>query len=117
MKKGDLHDFLQRRDNAKSKRTHNDREFWVKADPKTDAWMLATGKVRDVFDVDSFVQRHGNIVPALQRLRKALNVLVLESRCPVKKALNNAQGTAERVEEPEIPSQTYWTTFKSWFRK
>ena len=76
VKKAHVHTFLQRRDNAYSKRTHNDRQFWIKADPDIDAWMLATGKVRDIFDLNSFVERHNNILPALQRLRQNMNVRV-----------------------------------------
>ena len=117
VKKAHVHTFLQRRDNANSKRTHSDRQFWIKADPDIDAWMLATGNVREVFDLNSFVERHNNILPALQHLRRNMNVRVLESRCPVKKALDNPHGTAEEVNQQEIPSQTYWTTFKSWFSK
>ena len=78
--------------------THNDRQFRLKADPKIDAYMWATGNVRDVFNLNSFVERHNNILPALQRMRK--------------KALDNVQGTSEQVHEPEMPSQTCWTSFR-----
>jgi hypothetical protein len=88
LKKGHLHSFLQRRDRAQSRQTHADRQFWEKADPEIDAWMLATGRVREVFNIEHFVKRHPDIFPALQRLRKDLNVLVLQSRCPVNRALN-----------------------------
>ena len=117
VKKAHVHAFLQQSDNAYSKRTHNNRQFWIKADPDIDAWMLATGKVRDIFDLNSFVERHNNILPALQCLRQNMNVRVLESRCPVKKALDNRKGTGEEVNQQEVPLQTYWTTFKSWFSK
>jgi cobalamin biosynthesis protein CobT len=40
LKKGHLHSFLQRRDRAQSRQTHADCQFWEKADPKIDAWML-----------------------------------------------------------------------------
>ena len=86
LKKGHLHSFIERKDWAQSKRTHADRQFWEKADPEIDAWMLATGRVREVFNIDNFVKRHPDILPALQQLRKDLNVLVLQSRCPVNRA-------------------------------
>jgi hypothetical protein len=87
LRKGNLHSFLQRRDRAQSRQTHADRQFWEKADPEIDAWMLATGRVREVFNIENFVKRHPDIFPAPQRLRKDLNVLVLQSRRPVNSIL------------------------------
>ena len=49
LRKSHLHSFLQRRDRAQSRQTNADRQFWEKADPEIDAWMLATGRVREVF--------------------------------------------------------------------
>ena len=119
LEKGHVHSFLQRRDNAKTKRTHKDRQFWEKADPEIDAWMLATGNVREVFDLKSFVKRHRDIFPKLQELRKTMNVLVLQSRCPVKEALDNVDKdtTDTTPAAAQVPSQTFWTTFKSWITK
>jgi hypothetical protein len=117
LKKGHLHSFIERKDRAQSKRTHADRQFWEKADPEIDAWMLPTGRVREVFNIDNFVKRHPDILPALQQLRKDLNVLVLPSRCPVNRALNANTNNDEQREGPQLSSQTFWTTFKSWIGK
>ena len=118
LKKGHVHSFLQRRDNAKTKHTHKDRQFWEKADPEIDAWMLATGNVREVFDLKSFVKRHPNIFPKFQELRKTMNVLVLESRCPVKQALHNVdKDNTDTTVASQLSSQTLWTTFRSWISK
>ena len=117
LKKGHLHSFIERKDRAQSKRTHADRQFWEKADPEIDAWVLATGRVREVFNIDNFVKRHPDILPALQQLRKDLNVLVLPSLCPVNRALNANTNNDEQREGPQLSSQTFWTTFKSWIGK
>ena len=83
IEKGDLHTFTERRSRAEKKRTKLEKEFWTKPDPTIDAWMLVTGRKREVFDISSFVQRHRDIVPDLRRLRKVVNVHVLTTRCPV----------------------------------
>ena len=106
LQKGDLYTFRERRCRANLKRNKEEREFWTKADPTIDAWMLVTGRKREVFDVSSFVQQHRDILPELKQVRNVVSVLILPSRCPVTKALNDL--------EPEIPSQSYWTTLKSW---
>ena len=81
-------------------------------------WMLVTGRKREVFDVSSFVQQHRDILPELKQVRNVVSVLILPSRCPVTKALNDLErherGKNPPPEEPEIPSQSYWTTLKSW---
>ena len=92
-------------------------QYQQKADPELDAWMLVTGKLRQVFDLNAFIKRHADIFVPLQQLRKKLNVLVLESRCPVNKALDSARNKAQTgnaTERPEVQSQTFWTTVKSW---
>ena len=118
IEKGDLHTFTERRSRAEKKRTKLEKEFWTKPDPTIDAWMLVTGRKRDVFDMSCFVQRHRDIVPDLQRLRKVVNVLVLTTRCPVIAAVDDLEKRerGEPTPEPrlEVPSQSYWTTFKSW---
>ena len=103
LQKGHLHSFKQRRDWAESTRTHSDRQFWEKADPELDAWMLVTGKLRQVFNLNAFVERHVDIFVPLQQLRKKLNVLVLESRCHVKKALDSARNKARTGNAIERP--------------
>ncbi len=129
--KAELHSFTTRRDRAQLKRTETDKEFWMRVDPNIDAWMLVTGRKRDVFHINSFVQLNRDIVTEVQHtckavnvLRKAINVLrkafnVLTSRCPLNKALQHIE-RSERAEEEdeqpqvEVPSQSYWTTFKNW---
>ena len=84
-----------------------------------DAWMLATGRKRDVFDIDAFVKREPNIIPDLQRLRKTLNVRVIADRCPVTVAISkrtNPEADEAKNDGPQLSSQSYWTTFKSWWR-
>ena len=118
--KAELHSFTTRRDRAQLKKTETDKQFWTRADPNIDAWMLLTGRNRDVFDINSFVQLNRDIVTEVQHTRKAVNVLVLTSRCPLNKALQRIE-RSERAEEEdeqqpqlEVPSQSYWTTFKNW---
>ena len=67
LQKGDLYTFRERRFRGKLKRNKEEREFWTKADPTIDAWMLLTGRKRDVFDVSSFVQQHRDILPELKK--------------------------------------------------
>ena len=62
-----------------------------------------TGKLRQVFDLNAFIKRHSDIFVPLQQLRKKLNVLVLESRCPVKKALDSARNKAQTGNATERP--------------
>ena len=116
--KADLHSFSERRTRAEKRRTKQEQEFWTKPDPTIDAWMLVTGRKREVFDISSFVKRHRDIVPKLRELRKVVNVLVLTTRCPVVAALETVErrerGEATPEQRLEVPSQSYWTTFKSW---
>ena len=51
--KADLYAFTERRCRAENKSTKEEREFWTKADPNIDAWMLVTGRKQDVFDISS----------------------------------------------------------------
>ena len=97
----------------------HERAFWVKADPDIDAWMLATGRKRDVFDIDAFGKREPDIIPDLQRLRKTLNVRVISDRCPVTVTISkrtNPEADEAKNDCPQLSSQSYWTTFKSWWR-
>ena len=110
LQKGGLYTFRERRCRANLKRNKEEREFWTR--------MLVTGRKREVFDVSSFVQQHRDILPELKQVRNVVSVLILPSRCPVTKALNDLErherGENPPSEEPEIPSQSYWTTLKSW---
>ena len=83
LQKGDVHFFTERVRQAKLMSDFRERNFWTKADPVIDAWTLATGRKRDIFDIKAFVDHEPDILPHLTRLRKKLNVMVLTSRCPV----------------------------------
>ena len=98
-------------------RTKKDRDFWTIAAPNIDAWMLLIGRNREAFNLSLFVTKYPNIASALKRLRKIANVLVLPSGRPVLRAIEeNSRGEddEETHEESEVPSQSYWTTIKSW---
>lgn len=117
--RADVHTFRERMIRARRMRTAEERNFWTKADPTLDAWMLVFGQKREVFDVDALVARHPNIYNHLQRARKAANVRVMQDSCPVfesrKRKLLEEQGKEEEEEErPQVPSTSYWTTIKKW---
>ena len=118
LQKGHVHSFIERWRQAKLKRDFDEIAFWTKADPEIDAWMLATGRLREVFNLDTFVEQHPDIVPHLEQLRKTLNVRVLASRCPVVEALRKrANPDEQRTDDaPQLSSQTFWTTIKKWLR-
>ena len=119
LERGHVHAFTERVRKAKMTRDVHERAFWVKADPDIDAWMLATGRKRDVFNIDGFVKREPNIIPDLHRLRKTLNVRVMADRCPVTVAINKRtipETDEAKNDGPPLSSQSYWTTFKSWWR-
>ena len=115
LQKGHVPSFTERVRQAKLMRDFRDRNFWTKADPEIDAWMLATGRKRDVFEIKAFVDYEPDVLPPLVRLRKKLNVMVLTSRCPVARALKPEENPAGEEEQEEVPSQTFWTTVKKWF--
>lgn len=117
LQKGHVHTFTERVRQAKSMRDAKARQFWQIADPEIEAWMLATGRCREVFRVQELVHQYPDILEHLAGLRKVLNVLVLRSRCPVARALAaKRDGGDEEDNRPEVPSQTYWTTVKPSFR-
>ena len=117
--KAHVHSFLERLRKAELQKTHADKQFFTTADPWIDAWMLLTGRKRDVFDVSSFVNNHPDILPHLQSLRPAANILVLTSRCPVARELERQRRQTEgessnSQQREEVPSQSYWTVVKRW---
>ncbi len=75
-KVAEVYSFTER-NRAELKRTKKDKEFWTLPDATIDAWMLVTGRKRDVLDIASFVQQNGDIVAEVQQARKAANVLLL----------------------------------------
>ena len=118
LQKSHLHSFTEHRCKAELKRTKKEQDFWTQPNPTIDAWMLVTGRKREVFDISAFGKQHCDIVKELERIRKVVNVLVLSSWCPVIKALEELErqerGEEAAHEQPEVPSQTYWTTIKNW---
>ncbi len=84
LQRGHVHGCTEHVRQATLEQNKNETVFWTTADPDIDAWMLATGRKREVFEIDAFVAHHPNILPELQRLRKLLNVKVFADRCPVR---------------------------------
>lgn len=52
----DARSFSSRRERAERRIDKTGRDFWTDADPEIDAWMIITGKVRPVFDMEAFVE-------------------------------------------------------------
>ena len=77
--KGEVHCFTERMVKAQLKSTKEEKDFWTAPDPNIDAWMLTTGRKRDVFDLPKFVKENRNILDQVQSARKLINVLVLSS--------------------------------------
>ena len=86
------------------------------ANPEIDAWMIITGRKREVFDVSKFAEQNPDILPHLESIRKEANLLVLRSHCPIAKEIQRQEreGDTSKEEECEVPSQTYWTVVKKW---
>jgi hypothetical protein len=115
VKKAHVRSFLERLRKAELKRTKEERDFWTKGDPEIDAWMIMTGRQREVFDVSVFVKQNPEILSHLQSIRARVNVLVLTSRCPIAREMAKQRRKREgETNEREVPSQTYWTVVKKW---
>ena len=71
--------FNARIDNAPRK----ERDFYTKADPNIDTWMLILAKPRNVFDLEAFVKKYPNIDGHLAELRKIVRCRVLHESCPI----------------------------------
>lgn len=124
--------FIQRKKRMQLKRTKEQRDFWVEANPETDAWMVVIGEQREVFDLKAFAAAYPDIQKYLERLRKMVNVQVLPCSCPLAKVLADSKKqtgeTSEQVEtgdtedmdsqglprRPQLSSQTYWRKIKGW---
>ena len=79
--------------------------------------MIVIGKVRPVFDMNAFVERHANVYSALQCIRQKVDVRVMKDRCPMHLALqttNQISGDEEQQvdEKPQLNLQTYLITTK-----
>ena len=117
--KAHVHSFLERLRKAELRRSKDEQDFWTTPDPWIDAWMLLTGRKRDVFDITTFVNHRQGILRSFQSLRTAANLRVLSDRCPVAKEMERqkrqAHGETSQAEErQEVPSQSYWTVVKRW---
>ena len=109
--KARVHSFLERLRKAELKRTKQEHDFWTKADPEIDAWMIMTGRQREVFDVSIFVKQNPEILPHLKSKSR-------RSKCPssyesLPYCKGDSKTDAERgcetreEEEEDVPSQTY----------
>ena len=54
-----LASFNRRRQRAERRLLRCEKDFWTMADPEIDAWMLVTGRTRDVFDLEAFAKTYG----------------------------------------------------------
>lgn len=67
--KAHVHSFIERLRKAELRRTMEEKPFWEKTDPEMDAWMLATGRVRDIFDAVKFVSIYAGVTLSVRPLR------------------------------------------------
>ena len=114
--KAHVHGFLEQLRQAKQGKTKIQKDFWTTPDPSIDAWMLLTGRQREAFDLAAFVRNNPTILPHVESLRKKANVLVLASRCPIAKEMERQKREREgesSQQQPEVPSQSYWTVVKN----
>ena len=123
-----VHSFQERIRRAELRRTYQEKNFWVVADPTIDASLLMFGQKRDVFDMMAFVRKYPQSRGDLENLRKSTNVRVMPDRCPFSLAMealqtpepNDSDEEEIQLDEdgdparPQIPSQSYWTKIKTW---
>ena len=101
-KKGHVYTFQERLRKSELRRTHQEKQFWVIADPFIDAWLLMLARKRDVFDMKNFAQKHPETGDNLNILRKTANVRVMADRCPFSLAIEateSHQSDADQNEE------------------
>ena len=120
-KKGHVYSFQERLRKAELRRTHEEKQFWVLADPFVDAWLLMLARKRDVFDIKKFAQKHPETTDDLNILRRTANVRVMPDRCPLSLAIEALGATDEDTNEGNSPrarprpgTQSYWTKINSW---
>ena len=85
------------------------------ADPEIDAWMLVTGRTRDVFDLEAFAKTYGSeYLKLLLRIRKIVDVRVMPKKCPMQRILQKINGDDVDAEEVDVQlnSKTFTTTIK-----
>jgi hypothetical protein len=66
----------RRRDNAERRRDKSETDFWTKADPEIDAWMLVTGRTREVFDINAFAKMYEKHYPRADGAKRRARVLI-----------------------------------------
>ena len=72
--------FNRRRQRAERRLLRCEKDFWTMADPEIDAWMLVTGRTRDVFDLEAFAKTYGSeYLKLLLRIRKIVDVRVIDA--------------------------------------
>ena len=104
--------FTERRMKAERRRDKTEADFWTKADPEIDAWMLVTGKTREVFDIDRFAKRHEKDYKTLLRVRAVVHVKIMKDRCPMFRAMEKINNPNKECEDVVLNSQTYFTTIR-----
>ena len=81
--------FRQKMENASRK----EKDFWTKADPDIDTWLLIFGQVREIFHLESFVKKYPNVDGPLSDLRRIVRRQVLQEDCPVVTTKRKLQST------------------------
>ena len=77
---------------------HKEKDFWTKANPFIDTWILIFGQVRKVLDLEAFVRAHPGIDELLAKLRRLVNHRMLHEDCPIVKI---SQVIAKKTKEGE----------------
>ena len=107
--------FNRRRQQAERRLLRCEKDFWTMADPEIDAWMLVTGRTRDVFDLEAFAKTYGSeYLKLLLRIRKIVDVRVMPEKCPMQRMLQKINGDDVDAEEVDVQlnSKTFTTTIK-----
>ena len=74
--------FCERRDSAHKK----DKQFFTRPDPYVDAWMLITGRNREVFNLHEFVKMFPDVDKYIFPSRRMLKCRVMSDGCPILQA-------------------------------
>ena len=85
------------------------------ADPEIDAWMLVTGRTRDVLDLEVFAKTYEKYVKLLLRIRKIVDVRVMPDKCPMRRTLHKING--DDVDAEEVDVQLNFKTFTTTVKK
>ena len=77
--------------------SRKEKDFWTKADPDIDTWLLIFEQVREVFNLESFVKNYPNVDVPLSDLRRIVRRQVLHEDCPVVTIKRKLQSTTTDV--------------------